>query len=60
MMSYQQAQYPKTEEKSEMNEAPWDEMYDINIKNSFGNTALHIAASWARLILPPYLKKGPI
>ena len=23
-------------------------MYDINIKNSFGNTALHIAASWAR------------
>ena len=37
-----------SEDKDEKTEIPWDEMYDINIQNSFGNTALHIAASWAR------------
>ena len=49
----------ETEEKNEMSEVPWDEIYDINIKNSFGNTALHIAASWARTdIASLLLEKG--
>jgi hypothetical protein len=34
-------------------------LYDINIRNSFGNTALHIAASWERLdIMKLLILKG--
>ena len=43
----------------ETEEIPWDEIYDVNIQNSFGNTALHIAASWARTdIATMLLEKG--